>query len=238
MTESQPRSGMRGKDNETADAVRFDLWVHGSFFGAMLGLIFLSAGGWEFAQGWWYWFSFCGPTLFITLYFLKADPALIERRVRPVESRPRQAVGQSVAALLFAMLIAVPGLDRRFGWTSVSTTLSLASDALVAAGFAWVFLAFRENTFASRAIETMSHQKVIKTGVYTAVRHPMYSGAALIITATPPALGSWAGLAIAAPLIAVIVFRILDEEAMLKEELQGYRAYCQETKYRLIPHVW
>lgn len=208
------------------------------FFAILLGLIFVPAGSWSFALGWAWWASFCGATLAVTAWFLRADPALIERRVLPSETRPKQIAGQSAAALLFTLLVVVPALDHRFGWTEVPLAVSAVSDGLVLGGFLLVFEGFRENTFASRAIETMSRQTVVKTGVYAKVRHPMYSGAALIILATPPALGSWAGLALSVPLLAVIVFRILDEETLLTNELEGYQEYCEETKYRLIPRVW
>ncbi|WP_325200525.1 methyltransferase family protein [Oscillibacter sp.] len=208
------------------------------FFAILLGLIFVPAGSWSFALGWVWWASFCGATLAVTAWFLRTDPALIERRVLPSETRPRQIAGQSAAALLFALLIVVPALDHRFGWTEVPLAVSTVSDGLVLGGFLLVFEVFRENTFASRAIETMSRQTVVKTGVYAKVRHPMYSGAALIILATPPALGSWAGLSLSVPLLVVIVLRILDEEALLTHELEGYREYCEETKHRLIPRIW
>lgn len=94
------------------------------------------------------------------------------------------------------------------------------------------------NTYASRAIETMENQKVIKHGVYSRIRHPMYLGAILIIVMTPVALGSFLGVLLSAPLIVIIVFRIMDEEKLLVQELEGYEQYCNETKYRLIPHIW
>lgn len=209
------------------------------FFGVLACLIFIPAGDWSFMMGWGFWLSFCCPTLLITAYFLKADPALIQRRILPTESRPRQIIGQSVAGLLFAALIVVPALDHRLGWTGgVPGGISLLFDLLIVAGFILVFQVFRVNTFASRAIETMDNQRVIKTGPYSKVRHPMYSGAALIIWGIPPALGSWAGLGLSAALTAVIVLRILDEEKLLIEELEGYREYRKEVKYRLFPLVW
>lgn len=208
------------------------------FFGILLSMIFIPANDWSFIMGWSFWLSFCCPTFIITAYFLRADPTLIERRILPSESRPKQITGQSAAAFLFSMLIIVPSVDHRLGWTTVPLVIVILSDILILAGFALVFEVFRENTFASRVIETMSDQKVIKTGLYSKVRHPMYSGASLIILATPLALDSWAGLVLAVALVVVIVFRILDEEKMLTDELKGYREYCKEIKYRLIPHIW
>lgn len=97
---------------------------------------------------------------------------------------------------------------------------------------------FSVNTFASRAVETMENQSVICTGICSKIRHPMYAGASLIIIATPIALGSMTGFFLALPLIGIIVLRILDEEKLLMNELEGYQKYCQETKYRLIPYIW
>lgn len=208
------------------------------FFGLLLGLIFVAANDWTFALGWAFWFSFCIPTFLITAHFLKADPILIERRIIPQETRPEQLIGQSIASVLFGALIIISAVDYRFGWTKVPLAVSFTADACIVAGFAVVFAVFRENSYASRAVEMMADQKVIKSGIYSRVRHPMYAGAGLIIMATPLALGSVAGVIIALLLIVVIVLRTIDEEKMLLEELEGYKEYCNEIKYRLIPFIW
>ena len=208
------------------------------FFLVLLGLIFGIANDWRFVLGWLFWISFCTPTLVITTYFLKEDPALIERRVIPQETRPKQIIGQSIAGVLFIALIVIPVIDYRNKWSTLPFAVSLIADICVVAGFVIVFKVFKENTFVSRAIEVMDNQKVIKSGIYSKVRHPMYLGAGLVILATPFSLGSLLGILIALPLIIVIVFRIMDEEKMLMEELDGYCDYCNETKYRLIPYVW
>lgn len=208
------------------------------FFGLLLGLIFVTAKDWAFVLGWLFWFSFCIPTFLITAYFLKANPILIERRIIPHETRPKQIIGQSMAAILFGALIIISALDYRLGWTKISSVISFMADAVIIAGFVIVFNVFRQNTYASCAVETMTGQKVIKSGIYSKVRHPMYAGAGLIIIATPMALGSLTGGIISLLLIIVIVFRTIDEEKMLLEELNGYEEYCNETKYRLIPFIW
>ncbi|MDO4484179.1 MAG: isoprenylcysteine carboxylmethyltransferase family protein [Clostridia bacterium] len=208
------------------------------FSGILLGLIFGAAGSWQYAAGWAFWVSFCVPTLMITAFFLKEDPALIERRIFPVETRPRQLIGQGIAGVLFAALMILPALDYRNGWSRLPLAVSLAGDAMVIIGFVIVFFVFRENTFASRAVEIMHHQQVIQTGPYAVVRHPMYLGALMVILAMPFALGSLLGVFIALPLMGVIVCRILDEEKLLRAELDGYSDYCRKTKYRLIPYVW
>ncbi len=163
---------------------------------------------------------------------------MIERRIRPTENRPAQIVGQSVAAVLFFVGIILPLSDYRFGWSSVPRWISVPGTVVVFAGFVIVFLVFHVNTFTSRAIEHMEGQRVISAGPYSVVRHPMYSGAVLIIVATPLVLGSLLGLIPAALLILIIVLRIYDEEKMLRMELSGYGEYCEKIKCRLIPYIW
>lgn len=209
------------------------------FFAVLAGFVFGISGTAEYAEGWGFLLAFALPTLFITLYFLVKDPKLIERRVVPGESRPRQMVGQSLAGLVFFVgLIGVPALDYRFSWSSVPLALSAAGDVLVVAGFVIVFFVFRSNSFTSKSIEIMSGQKVVSTGPYAVARHPMYTGAMLIIAGTPLALGSWYGLVASAILWVIIIFRLLDEEKMLKAGLEGYEEYCKTTKYRLFPYIW
>lgn len=209
------------------------------FFALLFFAIFLAAGGLNFWNGWLYWLVFCISTFVITAYFLQNDPALIERRIRPTETRPAQIAGQSMAAILFfGGIIILPSLDHRFEWSFVPPWVSMLGAAAVLGGFVIVFIVFKSNTFTSRAIEYMEGQRVISTGPYSVVRHPMYSGAALIIFATPAVLGSLSGLIPAVLLLFVIVLRIYDEEKMLKIELAGYKEYCEKIRFRLIPYVW
>ncbi|HVI96430.1 MAG TPA: isoprenylcysteine carboxylmethyltransferase family protein [Anaeromyxobacter sp.] len=202
---------------------------------------FLPAGTLRFWQAWVYGSVFLGCTLLITLHFLRSDPALIQRRLAAgpaAERRPVQRIVQALASLCFLALFVVAGLDHRLGWSSVPAPVSLAADALVAVGFAIVFLVFRENSHASAVIEVSAGQRVVSTGPYRRVRHPMYAGALLLLAATPPALGTLVALPLVAALAAVLVARIVDEERLLSAELPGYRDYCREVRHRLVPHVW
>ena len=204
-------------------------------------IIFLSAWSLRFWQGWLYWFIFSAAVWWITLYFLKHDPHLIEGRMKAGPSAERQTtqkIIQAMAAVLAAALVIVPGLDHHFEWSSVSATTVLIADAMVAQGFAIIFRVFRENSFAASTIKVESEQRVISSGPYRLVRHPMYSGASIVLLATPLALGSLWGVLIALALVAVIVVRLLDEERYLAANLAGYEAYRKEVKYRLIPRVW
>ena len=145
---------------------------------------------------------------------------------------------QGLASLFFIGLYVVSGLDRRFGWSHVAPAASLVSDALVALGLFIVFLVFRENTYTSAIIEVSSEQRVVSSGPYSLVRHPMYSGAMLLLIFTPLALGSWIGAPFAIPVIAVVIARLLSEERFLRSRLSGYEEYRRRVRYRLVPGVW
>lgn len=132
----------------------------------------------------------------------------------------------------------LPGLDHRFHWSSVPPLVSFISDGFVVLGFLIIFLVFRENSYASGIIEVAPDQKVIDTGPYSVVRHPMYAGALFLFIFTPPALGSWAALPSALPMIFVIAARLREEEKFLSTNLTGYKEYRQKVRYRLVPFIW
>ena len=209
------------------------------FFAAFVAAVMFPAGTIHFWQGWLCCAAFCLPTLFITLYLGKHDPALLERRVSPVELRTQQKWMQSIAGLLFFLgLLVLPGLDHRFSWSHVPTPFTLCADALIIMGFIIVFFVFKSNSFTSRAVEVMQAQKIVTSGPYGVVRHPMYSGAMLIVVGLPISLDSLWGLIPAGLVCAIIVMRLLDEEMLLIERLDGYAAYSQTVRWRLIPFVW
>lgn len=204
-------------------------------------LIFLPAGSIRYWQGWLFWIVFLASVLWITLYFLKYDPHLIAGRVEAgprAEQRKSQRIIQAFAGILAAALIVVPALDYRFHWSSVPAALVLVADALVAISFWLVFEVFQANTFAAGTVKVEAEQRVISSGPYRFVRHPMYAGGAMGLLATPLALGSFWGLPIAFAITAVIVIRLLDEERYLSANLPGYDAYRREVRYRLIPLLW
>jgi protein-S-isoprenylcysteine O-methyltransferase Ste14 len=139
---------------------------------------------------------------------------------------------------LFFSILIIPSLDHRFGWSNVPLSIVIVGDILVALGFYLIFLVFRENTFAAATIEISTDQKVITTGPYSIVRHPMYIGALIMLLGTPPALGSWWGLLTFIPFTMIIVLRLFDEEKFLLKNLPCYKEYCQKIRYRLIPSLW
>jgi protein-S-isoprenylcysteine O-methyltransferase Ste14 len=228
--------------NESSTALKGQAFLGLGALTAIVGtLVFVVAGTLRYAEGWVFVVMFFGSSLAVTLYLMKRDPKLLERRVKagPVaEQRPRQRVIQLLASGAFLAILAVPALDHRLGWSHPPLPVVVAGDILVALGFLAVFLVFRENSYASAVIEVGAEQKVIDTGPYALVRHPMYAGALVLLAGIPLALGSFWGLLALAPLAAVIVWRLLDEESFLVQQLPGYTAYRTRTRYRLIPFVW
>jgi protein-S-isoprenylcysteine O-methyltransferase Ste14 len=208
----------------------------------MLGLfLFVPAWTFDFWQAWLYLFAFAMSSAFITIYLWKKDPKLLERRViagPSAEKEKSQKLIQVFASLAFIGLMIFPSLDHRFSRSDVPVFVVIVGDALVALGFFMVFLVFKENTFTAATIEVAPDQKVISTGPYAIVRHPMYAGALIMLWGTPIALGSWWALLMDIPMTFVIVWRLLDEEKFLTKNLPGYNEYCQNVRYRLIPSLW
>jgi len=208
----------------------------------ILGLvIFVPAGSLDFWEGWAYLGIFALSAALITSYLWKRDPGLLARRVNAgptAETEKSQRVIQLCASIAFIGVFVLSGLDHRFKWSHAPTPLVIAGDILVALGFLVIFLVFRENTFAAATIEVADEQAVITTGPYALVRHPMYSGALIMLAGTPLALGSWWGLLMLIPFTAIIIWRLLDEEMLLAVELRGYREYRQAVRFRLVPFVW
>lgn len=178
------------------------------------------------------------PMLFVLRYFMKNDPRFLERRSRFAEKEKTQKFIQWINLPVFISAFIVPGLDRRFGWSDVPVEIIILTDVLILGGYLIVFFVFRQNSFASRIIEIDKGQKVITTGLYAFIRHPMYLGVLIMYLPTPMALGSYWGLIPMALLPVSLVVRILNEEKVLSENLEGYKEYCVRTRYRLIPYVW
>jgi protein-S-isoprenylcysteine O-methyltransferase Ste14 len=208
----------------------------------MLGLcLFVPVWSFNFWQAWVYLIIFSASAASITLYLLEKDPELLERRVEAgpgAEKEKTQKIIQLFASISFLTLLIIPAFDHRFGWSSVPFYIVITGDVLVVLGFFLIFLVFRENTFAAATIRVSTDQKVITTGPYSVVRHPMYVGALIMLLGTPLALGSWWGLLIFIPSLLIIVGRLLDEERFLYRNLPGYKEYCRKVRYKLIPLLW
>ena len=200
--------------------------------------LFLPAGSLLYWQAWVYLGVLFIPMILVMQYFLNHDPGLLERRMKAREKYEPQKRIQIVSGVFFFIGFLIPGLDFRFGWSSVPVPLILVADAVVALGYLLVFLVFRENSYTSRIIEVETGQRVITTGPYAIIRHPMYLGVTLMFLATPLALGSWWAVPVFLFLPVVLVFRIRNEEEVLVRELPGYADYYRDVKYRLIPGIW
>lgn len=208
---------------------------------ALGALLLVPAGTVDFWQAWVYLLVFSASAALITAYLWKYDPKLLERRVRAgpgAEKERSQKRIQVLASLAFIGILVLPSFDHRFSWSEVPVPAVILGIALVALGFLIIFIVFRENTFSAATIEVAEDQKVISTGPYAIVRHPMYSAALVMLLGTPLALGSWWGLLMLLPMTLVIAWRLLDEEEFLSKNLPGYSTYRKSVRYRLLPLVW
>jgi len=212
------------------------------FLAVMLWLaIFLPVWKINYWQGWLYYVVFMLSCLLITLYFIKKDLGLIQRRLKggpTAETEKLQKIIQALSSIFFLGIFIISGLDYRSRWSCVPFILSIIADIFAAIGFLIVFFVFKENSYTSSIIEIGKEQKVISTGPYGMIRHPMYSGAFLMLLFTPFALGSVWGLLPVAGIIITIILRLLDEEKYLIKNLAGYKEYMEKVRFRLIPGVW
>jgi len=206
-------------------------------------LLFIPAGTFRFWQGWALLALAFIPSSVVFFYFYKHDPELIARRLQTKEEVSEQKQLIRLLKPTFFLVLLLPGLDYRFGWTrnhlrAVPLWLELLAQALFLGGYLTVFWTLKVNSFAGRTIRVEPGQQVISTGPYGLVRHPMYSGSILMFLSIPLILGSYFSLFAFALLILIYVLRLLNEEKVLHQELPGYTEYCQRTRYRLIPFVW
>jgi len=214
-------------------AIRFSLFP--VFF---LLIFLLTAGSFDYWQAYIYLAVLIIPMIFVFFYFLKKDPKFLERRTKGKEKEKEQKIFQFFSSILMLSGFIIPGLDLRFGWSDVPVWLILTADIIVLLGYLMIFFVFRQNSYASRTIEVEDNQKLITTGLYGFVRHPMYTGMSIMFLATPVALGSYPALIPFCLFIITMIYRLLNEEKVLLERLQGYKEYCLKTKYRLIPFIW
>jgi protein-S-isoprenylcysteine O-methyltransferase Ste14 len=207
----------------------------------MAALLFLPAGTLDYWQAWVFMFVFVSASGAVTVYLAIHDPRLLERRMRagPAAEKERsQKFIMSLAMTGFIGLLAIPAFDHRFGWSRVPAYVCLIGDALIVIGFLLVFFVIKVNTYAASTIQVAEDQKVISTGPYALVRHPMYAGSFPILIGTPLALGSWWGLSALIVIVPALIWRLLDEENFLKKNLPGYTEYTGKVRYRLVPYVW
>ena len=206
-------------------------------------VLLLPAGTLRFWQGWAYLAVWFIPGLVFSLYFHKRDPALVERRLQSKEKEKEQKVVMGVVYMVFSLAYLIPGLDFRFGWSyrrtgAVPLWLEITSLAIVLASYLMTIWVMDVNRYAARTIRVETGQKVVSTGPYKWIRHPMYFGVLLMMLFTPLALGSYVALPVFALVLPALMFRLENEEKVLRRDLPGYAEYCEGTRYRLIPHIW
>ncbi|MBN1940205.1 MAG: isoprenylcysteine carboxylmethyltransferase family protein [Candidatus Aminicenantes bacterium] len=206
---------------------------------AVFGLaLFLPAGTLRYWEAWVYIGILMILMAGVMVYFLKHDPEVLERRMKAKEKEQAQkAVVASVVIMFIAGFVLI-GLDRRFGLSTVPIALVLAADGLVILGYAVFIAVLRANRFLSRTVEVETEQKIVTTGPYAVVRHPMYVGVLLMYLFTPLALGSFWALIPFAVTMVILPVRIVNEEKVLLRDLAGYGDYMKKTRFRLIPGIW
>jgi protein-S-isoprenylcysteine O-methyltransferase Ste14 len=217
-------------------------WLTLAVLALVMGLVlFIPAGSVRYWQGWVYLSIFTGASVLTTLDLMTRDPALLRRRMRggpAAEKEASQRVIMLFTSLGFIALLVVPALDYRFGWSTLPGYLVLLGNVLVAVGFFFIGLVYRENTFTSATVEVTAGQRVVDTGPYAIVRHPMYASALLYLVGTPLALGSYWGFLAVVAMMPFLIWRLLDEERLLARDLPGYTDYQSRVRYRLVPRIW
>ncbi|WP_049732522.1 methyltransferase family protein [Rhizobium ecuadorense] len=211
------------------------------FVAVLAVMIFVAAGSLSYWQGWLFFLNFSAWIVSTTAYFLKYDRALLEQRLHvgpAAEREPAQKRIQLFNGIVLIALFIGSALDYRFGGSAVPASVVIFGNILVAAGFYGCFLVLRQNNFASATVEIRRDQRVISSGLYSIMRHPMYAAALVLFIGIPLSLGSYWGLLAIPPALGGLVARLLDEEKHLVRDLPGYAEYRRKVRYRLLPGLW
>jgi protein-S-isoprenylcysteine O-methyltransferase Ste14 len=206
-----------------------------------IALIFWPAGTFRYWQGWLFLAAFSASTIGFTIYLALYDKPLLERRMAAgpqYEKERSQKIIVSLIYIAFFALIVLPALDHRYGWSPVSPGVTIAGDVLIVLSFLFMFWVIKVNSYAASNIRVEKGQTVIDSGPYAYVRHPMYAGAIWLFIAIPLALGAWWWTLLVIPCFPILVWRLLDEEKILRRDLRGYTEYTERVRYRLIPYLW
>lgn len=201
-------------------------------------LIFLPAGSLSFFGGWLLMGILFVPMFFAGIVMMLKNPELLKSRLNAKEKREEQGLVVKLSGLMFLAGFIVAGLGFRFGWYTLPNGVVIGGAVVFLAAYILYAEVLRENTYLSRTIELQENQKVIDTGLYAIVRHPMYSATLILFLSMPLVLGSLYSFLIFLTYPFIIAKRIRDEEIFLEKELDGYREYKQKVKYRLIPFIW
>ena len=201
-------------------------------------LIFLPAGTLHYTYGWLLIGLLFGPMLIAGFVMLAKSPDFLKKRLDAKEKQGTQKGVLAFSGLMFVAGFVVAGLEYRFGWSKMPMWVTIGASVLFLIAYALYAEVMRENAYLSRTVKVEEGQKVVDTGLYGIVRHPMYAATILLFMAMPLVLGSWYALMAFAFYPAIIIVRLKDEEDLLTRELPGYAEYKQKVKYRLIPFIW
>jgi protein-S-isoprenylcysteine O-methyltransferase Ste14 len=206
-----------------------------------VAFIFVPAGTWHYWQGWLFIAVFSASTVAFTVYLALYDRPLLERRMKAGPQHEKEGSQKIIVSLIifaFFVFLILPPLDYRVGLSPVPAYLSFTGDILIVSSFFFIFWVLRVNSFAAANISVADDHRVIDTGPYAYVRHPMYAGALWLFIGVPLALGSWLTICLLPLILPLLVWRLLDEERILRRDLPGYNEYASRVRQRLIPYIW
>jgi protein-S-isoprenylcysteine O-methyltransferase Ste14 len=208
---------------------------------ALGAVVFLPAGTFDYWQAWAFIAIFTAATIIPTIYIARTNPAALRRRMHAgprAEARTVQKFAVTAAFSSMLAMMAFSAYDHRMGWSHVPTWVCVLGGVAVMAGLGLAMLVIVQNGYAASTVTVETGQPVVSTGVYKFVRHPMYLGDVIMMVGIPLSLGSYWGLFFVLPGMLLLIVRILDEEALLTQELTGYPEYRQRVRYRLMPYIW
>ena len=206
--------------------------------GAIATLLFAPAGTFAFSGAWRLLMLLFIPMIIMGVALLIWAPKTLSRRLRSKEERVKQKGVVALSGILFVASFILAGLDFRFGWSSLPHWVVWTSSIVFLLSYGMYAEVMRENEWLSRSIEVMEGQKVVSTGLYGIVRHPMYTATIAMFLAMPLVMGSWWAFLVMVPYVVAIVTRIKDEETLLTKELEGYLEYKEKVRWKLIPYIW
>jgi protein-S-isoprenylcysteine O-methyltransferase Ste14 len=201
-------------------------------------VLFITAWSFNYWNAWIFMCILFIPMAFVMIYLLTNDPELLEKRIQAKEKEQEQKTVLKLGSIFLLAGFLIPGFDYRFQWSALPLWIVVISSVVFLIGYIMFFIVMKQNSYASRTVEIQNNQKIIDTGLYGIVRHPMYTAMLLIYFFAPLVLGSFYAVI---PFIAwpfILAYRIKNEEEVLRNGLEGYIEYTQRVKYRLIPYVW
>jgi protein-S-isoprenylcysteine O-methyltransferase Ste14 len=201
-------------------------------------LIFLPAGSLSFWNGWLYLISILALISYGFIWMYKFDPKLLERRLRAREKERTQVVFILLSSVLIVGIFILPGLDYRYSWSHVPPAAVGAAEVLFLSSYFAMLRVMKENRYASRVVEVEEEQRVVDSGMYGVVRHPMYMAMSVFYMSASVVLGSYVGLIPGILLAFLLTMRIKNEEKVLERDWKGYREYKEKVKYKMIPYIW